>query len=68
MTVNVATMSKHHVRRLPVIDNEHGHLRGVLSLDDLARAPQRRGAPTRDDIAGTFRQIVTHQRIEVVRG
>jgi CBS domain-containing protein len=68
MTVNVATMAKHHVRRLPVIDKEQGHLRGVRSLDDVVRAPQRRGAPTSDDIAGTFKQIVTHRRIEGVRG
>jgi CBS domain-containing protein len=64
----LATMARHHVRRLPVIDKEHGRLRGVLSLDDVARAPQRRGAPTSDDIAGTFKQIVTHRRIEVVGG
>jgi CBS domain-containing protein len=55
----LATMAKHHVRRVPVLEKEHGHLRGVLSLDDIARAPRRRGAPTNDDIVGAFRQIVT---------
>ena len=64
--VVLATMGKHHVRRLPVLDKQHGHLRGVLSLDDVAVAPRRRGAPTNDDIADTFKQIVTHRRIEVV--
>ena len=54
----LATMAKHHVRRLPVLEKEYGHLRGVLSLDDIARAPRRRGAPTSDDIVDAFRHIV----------
>jgi len=37
----LATMVTHHVRRLPVLDKAHGHLKGVLSLDDLAAAPPR---------------------------
>jgi CBS domain-containing protein len=54
----LATMAKHHVRRLPVLEKEYGHLRGVLSLDDIARAPRRRGGPTSDDIVDAFRHIV----------
>jgi len=55
----LATMGNHHVRRLPVLDKAHGHLVGVLSLDDIARAPHRRGAPTGDDIADAFKRIVS---------
>ena len=62
----LATMSKHRVRRLPVLEKEHGHLRGVLSLDDVVLAPQRRGSPTNDDIAGTLRAICAHRAIESV--
>ncbi len=54
----LATMAAHHVRRLPVIDKKHGHLVGVLSLDDVAMAPHRRGSPSADDFADTFRRIV----------
>jgi CBS domain-containing protein len=55
----LSTMAKHHVRRLPVLEKEYGHLRGVLSLDDIARAPRRRGAPTSDDIVDAFKRIVS---------
>lgn len=53
----MATMVKHRVRRLPVLDKTHGHMKGVLSLDDLAGAPRRRGAPTNDDVAETLRAL-----------
>jgi CBS domain-containing protein len=55
----LATMGNHHVRRLPVLDKQHGHIVGVLSLDDVALAPHRRGAPTADDIGDTFKRIVS---------
>ena len=53
----LASMSKHHVRRMPVLDKEHGHLQGVLSLDDIVLAPRRRGAPTSEEIVATMRTI-----------
>ncbi len=59
----LATMSAHHVRRLPVLEKEHGHLVGVLSLDDVAKAPHRRGGPTADDVADTLKRIVSPRSI-----
>ena len=46
----LTTMGKRRVRRLPVL-NRHGHLEGVLSIDDIVQVVNRRGAPT----AGTGR-------------
>lgn len=62
----LVTMANHHVRRLAVLDKQHGHLVGVLSLDDVALAPRRRGGPTGDDISDALKHIVTHRRIEAV--
>lgn len=45
----LATMAKRHVRRLPVLDR-HGHLQGVLSLDDIIQVSSHRGAPTAEDV------------------
>ena len=60
----LTTMGNHHVRRLPVLDKEHGHLVGVLSLDDVVQAPRRRGTPTGDDIADAFKRITSPHLIE----
>ena len=51
------TMAAHHVRRLPVVDSQ-GHLKGVLSIDDIVLAPHRAGAPTAADVVSTLKQIV----------
>lgn len=59
----LATMANHHVRRLPVLERQHGHLVGVLSLDDVALAPHRRGSPTNDDIGDAFKRIVAPQPV-----
>ena len=52
----IATMGKHQVRRLPVLD-KNGHLQGVLSMDDVVLAPHRRGAPTSDEVVSAIKAI-----------
>lgn len=61
----LATMAKRHVRRLPVLD-KHGHLQGVLSIDDIVQARYRRGGPTADDILAALRAIGGPRPIEAV--
>ncbi len=59
----LATMAKRHVRRLPVLD-KHGHLQGVLSIDDIIQAPPRRGSPSAEDIVSALKGICAPRPIE----
>lgn len=61
----LVTMAKHRVRRLPVL-NKTGHLQGILSIDDIVQVPQRRGAPTPEDIVAALRMIYAHRSVEAV--
>ena len=65
LKVVLATMAKHHVRRLPVVD-EHGHLHGVLSIDDIVQVPRVHGTPTAEEIVDAFRGITAPRQVEGV--
>ena len=61
----LASMAKHRVRRLPVL-NKSGHLQGVLSIDDIVRSSHRLGSPTAQDIVAALKTIYTPRSVEAV--
>lgn len=58
----LATMAKHHIRRLPVLD-ERGHLQGVISIDDIVCAGSRRGMPSSEAVLEALRAIVSRPTV-----
>jgi CBS domain-containing protein len=60
----LATMAKHQVRRLPVLAKT-GRLQGVLSIEDILRASDRRGAPTSEDIVAAWKSICARKMVTV---
>lgn len=61
----LGTMSKHRIRRLPVVDAK-GTLQGVLSMDDLIVATTKPGSATSEDIVETLRVICRRGEPELV--
>jgi CBS domain-containing protein len=61
----LGAMAQHHVHRLPVLDRD-GHLRGVLSVDDVVMAPPRPGEPTAQDLVSALKGIVARRPVEAI--
>jgi CBS-domain-containing membrane protein len=57
-------MKLHKIRRLPVVDAE-GHVRGMLSLNDVVT---HAGAATPTEVVSTLASICAHRRPVVVVG
>ena len=57
-TAALQMMKVHKVRRLPVVDAD-GHLRGILSLNDVVT---HAGAATPTDVVSTLASICEHRR------
>jgi CBS domain-containing protein len=53
----MASMARHRVRRLPVI-NAGGRLEGVVSISDVVRAAGRHGAPSAEAIVRAWKDIL----------
>jgi CBS domain-containing protein len=64
LKVTLGTMSRRHVRRLPVVD-KRGHLQGILSIDDIIQAPSKRGSPSAEEILAALKGITAPKPIEV---
>lgn len=56
----LATMKQFQVRRLPVVGAD-GALKGVISLNDIALASQRKEGPAAAEVASTLAAICTHR-------
>jgi CBS domain-containing protein len=62
------TMKLHQVRRLPVVDEE-GHLRGILSLNDIVlHSDRRRNEVPPAKVVAALRGISEHRHVEVAAG
>ena len=56
----LATMKQQQVRRLPVIAAD-GTLKGVISMNDIVLASQRKEGPAPSDIVSTLAAICAHR-------
>jgi len=63
-TVALQTMKVHKIRRLPVVDAE-GHLRGILSLNDVVT---HAGAASPNEVVNTLAGICEHRRPIAIAG
>jgi CBS domain-containing protein len=64
LKVTLGTMARRHVRRLPVLD-KHGHLQGIVSIDDVIQAPSKRGSPSAEEMLAALKGITVAKPIEV---
>jgi CBS domain-containing protein len=60
VTTALETMRRFKVRRLPVL-TEDGHLRGILSIDDIVMRALSPDAPTSTEILQTLRDIFEYR-------
>lgn len=60
VTAALDTMKTAKVRRLPVIDRD-GHLKGILSLNDVVLHTKRRGSPSADYVLDALKSICEHR-------
>ena len=63
-TIALQTMKTHKIRRLPVVDAD-GHVRGMLSLDDVVT---HAGAATPTELVSTLASICEHRRPVAMAG
>lgn len=59
--VALETMKNSKVRRLPVID-QTGHLKGILSLNDVVLRTKPRGSPAADRVIDTLKSVCEHRQ------
>jgi CBS domain-containing protein len=62
--VALQTMKAHKIRRLPVVDAE-GHVRGMLSLNDVVT---HAGAASPSEVLSTLASICEHRRAVAMAG
>ena len=58
------TMKTHKIRRLPVVDGE-GHVRGILSLNDVVT---HAGSASTNEVLSTLASICEHRRSAIRAG
>lgn len=58
------TMRKFQIRRVPVIDHA-GQLVGIVSLNDIVRASETRGAPASTAVVSTLAAVCAHRHAVV---
>jgi CBS domain-containing protein len=63
-TVALQTMKTHKIRRLPVVDAD-GHVRGMLSLNDVVT---HAGSATPTEVVSTLASICEHRRPVAMAG
>jgi len=57
------TMKDSKIRRLPVID-QNGHLKGILSLNEVVLRAKPKGSPSIEKVVNTLKGICEHRRLE----